>query len=380
MKDRFDASDLAELVERRSDGPHVTVYLPTHRTHPDSDQDPIRFRNLLEETRGTLTETLRTPEIDTILQRGTDLLEDADFWNHQRDGLAVFLTKGWERVHRLSTSVLEFATVGPRFHVKPLLPLLAADSHFYVLTVDQNDVGLFRGSRDVLEPIEMPDAPADMAEALQYDDLEKQTQFHVAGGGSAIVHGHGVGGEVDKGLIERFLRAVDDGLWPVVRDDEAPLVLAGVEYEQAIFRSVTRYRHVLDEGIEGNPEGLELRDLHERAWSIVRPLFERGREAAAERFIAAAGRGDPVAVEVADVARKASEGRIDTLFVPLGERQWGTVNPRTLEVTVDDEAGIETVDLFDHAAIHTLMASGTVYAVPPQNVPGDGPAAALLRF
>jgi hypothetical protein len=194
------------------------------------------------------------------------------------------------------------------------------------------------------------------------------------------VHGHGSGGEVDKVLIERFLRAVDDGLWPVVRDDDAPLVLAGVAYEQAIFRSVTRYRHVLDEGIEGNPEGRDLRDLHERAWSIVRPLFERDRQQAAERFTAAAGRGEPVAAEAAEVARTASEGRIDTLFVPLGERRWGTVNPSTLEVTVDDEEGIERVDLFDHAAVHTLTASGTVYAVAPEDVPGDGPAAASLRF
>jgi hypothetical protein len=381
LTERLDASEVAELFERRGDGPHVTIYAPTHRTHPDTDQDPIRFRNLLDEARGTLaSEGVRNPEIETILRPGADLLDDADFWNHQRDGLAVFLASGWGRVHRLTTPVPEFATVGPRFHVKPLLPLVAAGSHFYVLAISQNDVGLFQGSRNLLEPIEMPEAPADMAEALKYDDLEKESQFHVAGGGSPIVHGHGAGGEVDKVLIERFLRAVDDGLWPVVGDDDAPLVLAGVAYEQAIFRSVTRYRQVLDEGIEGNAEGLDLRDLHERAWSIVRPLFERDRQQAAERFTAAEGRGEPVAVEAADVARTASEGRIDTLFVPLGERRWGTVNPRTLEVTVDDEEGVASVDLFDHAAVHTLKASGTVYAVAPEDVPGDGPAAALLRF
>lgn len=381
IKERLDASGFAELFERRGDGPNVTIYAPTHRTHPDTDQDPIRFRNLLDEARGALaSEGVRTPDIETILRPGAELLEDADFWNHQRDGLAVFLANGWWRVHRLSTPVPELATVGPRFHVKPLLPLLAAGSHFYVLTISQNHVGLFRGSRDVLDPIEMPEAPASMAEALKYDDLEKEAQFHMAGGGAPIVHGHGSGGEVDKVLIERFLRAVDDGLWPVVRDDDAPLVLAGVAYEQAIFRSVTRYRHVLDEGIDGNPEGLDLRDLHERAWSIVQPLFERDHHQAAERFTAAVGRGEPVAVEAADVARMASEGRIDTLFVPLGERCWGTVNPTTLEVTVDGEEGIDSVDLFDHAAVHTLTASGTVYAVAPEDVPGDGPAAALLRF
>ncbi len=29
--------------------PCLSLYQPTHRTHPDKQQDPIRFRNLLKE-------------------------------------------------------------------------------------------------------------------------------------------------------------------------------------------------------------------------------------------------------------------------------------------------------------------------------------------
>ena len=37
-------------------------------------------------------------------------------------------------------------------------------------------------------------------------------------------------------------------------------------------------------------------------------------------------------------------------------------------------------DLLDRAAVHTLLTAGTIFAVPPQQVPGPGPAAALLRY
>ena len=37
--------DLAALRESH-EAPCISLYQPTHRHHPDSEQDPIRFRNL----------------------------------------------------------------------------------------------------------------------------------------------------------------------------------------------------------------------------------------------------------------------------------------------------------------------------------------------
>ncbi len=37
-------------------------------------------------------------------------------------------------------------------------------------------------------------------------------------------------------------------------------------------------------------------------------------------------------------------------------------------------------DLMDLAALHTLLNGGTVYAVMPEQVPGDTAVAAILRY
>jgi hypothetical protein len=76
----------------------------------------------------------------------------------------------------------------------------------------------------------------------------------------------------------------------------------------------------------------------------------------------------------------ALQGRVDTLFVAAGEQRWGTADPRTLQVTIHDLPQPGDEDLLDRAAVHTLLTSGTVFAVPVQQVPGPGPAAVLLRY
>jgi hypothetical protein len=157
-------------------------------------------------------------------------------------------------------------------------------------------------------------------------------------------------------------------------------VLAGVGYERAMFRQLTRYPHVLEEGIEGNPEELRPPELHQRAWTILEPVFTRAREESAERYRQAAAREQGAVCSVEDVVRAALQGRVDTLFVPVGEQRWGTVDPRTLQAVLHPAPLPDDEDLLDRAAVQTLLTSGTVFAVPPEQVPGPGPAAALLRY
>ena len=373
-----------ELI-RYAAGPCVSVFLPTHRVTPDSGQDPIRLRNLLDEAEKQLVAAgLQTSVAREVLRPGRDLLGTGPFWSYQSDGLAVFLAPGWSRIFRLPEEFGELVVVTDRFHVKPLLTLLAAGHRFYVLALSQNQVRLLEGTPHGVQEVELAGVPQNLREALKYDDLEKELGLHVAGrggpGARVVFHGHGTGGEVGKALLERFLRQVDDGLREVLKTETAPLVLAGVDYEQAMFRQLTRYPHVLGEGLGGNPEQLRPAELHERAWTIVEPVFARARQQAAQRYEQAAGRGQGAVWAVTEVVRAALRGQVDTLFVAVGEQQWGTADPQTLQVRIHDQPQPGDEDLLDRAAVHTLLTSGSVFAVPPQQVPGPGLVAALLRY
>ncbi len=63
------------------------------------------------------------PEIEDFLGPAESLVGDEEFWRHQQQGLAVFLARGFNRIHKLPIAVPEESFLGDHFHIKPLLPL-----------------------------------------------------------------------------------------------------------------------------------------------------------------------------------------------------------------------------------------------------------------
>ncbi len=92
-------TDLDQLLSDRA-GPCVSIYQPTHRQHPDNEQDPIRFRNLLKQQPSRCSAN-SAAAVDSALVPFHALADDADFWNHTTDGLAVFGSPELFRVVRL---------------------------------------------------------------------------------------------------------------------------------------------------------------------------------------------------------------------------------------------------------------------------------------
>ncbi|MEG4117389.1 hypothetical protein QUA43_07935 [Microcoleus sp. N9_B4] len=73
-------------------------------------------------------------------------------------------------------------------------------------------------------------------------------------------------------------------------------------------------------------------------------------------------------------------GRVDRLFVALGVQQWGSFIPDTNAVQVHPDAELGDEDLLNAAAIQTILNGGTVYAMPPEQVPEEAPLAAIFRY
>ena len=84
----FAREDL-ELLLSPHPRPCVSLFLPTHRHHPGTDQDPIRFKNLLRRAADLLSEE-HGPKAAQELLEPLEALASPAFWNHQKDGLAIF--------------------------------------------------------------------------------------------------------------------------------------------------------------------------------------------------------------------------------------------------------------------------------------------------
>jgi hypothetical protein len=73
--------------------------------------------------------------------------------------------------------------VGGQFFVKPLFEWLNQDQHFYILAISQDELRLLEGKRHGIEEVDLVGVPSSLAEALRWDDPDKQSQFHTVGRG-----------------------------------------------------------------------------------------------------------------------------------------------------------------------------------------------------
>jgi hypothetical protein len=387
--DALRKTDLRELVEW--DGKwHVSIYMPLHRAGRDQQQNPIRLKNLMAEAEKKLLEDgVRRPVAEKMLSPAEELLTDRDFWQHQANGLAVFLSEGYTKVFRLSEHFDEMVVVSNSFHVKPILPLLSGNGNFYILALSMNQVRLFRASREYVSEVELVDMPKSMGEALQIEDLQKNLGFHtdtantVAGTGGerpAIFYGQGVEANKKDDILQYFHK-VDEGLSRHLEDDSLLMVIAAVDYLQSIYREASSYRNLLEAGIEGSPDRKDAKELQAEAWKRVEPVFMKNQQQALDRFAELQGQQNGLASsDLEPVVRAAAGGRVETLIVPLGVQRWGRYDPETDSVRLDPEPTPWNDDLLNFAAMQTLLNSGNVYAVPQEQIPNQAEIAAIYRY
>jgi len=368
----------------------ISIYMPTHRTGVDAQQDPIRLKNLLGEAEKRLSDRgIGTRDIQSLLEPANKLLQDSNFWQHQSDGLAIFLSPSGVRRYRLPLGFEKFVAVMDHFHIKPLLPLFTGDGQFYILALSQNVVRLLNGTRYSVSEIDIGQVGGSLAEAILSDGHQASLQLHASGStggkfgaGSATFHGQGGGSdEGDKNELLRYFHLVSDGLTEFLQGDQVPLVLAGVEYLLPIYKEANTYPNLMDTVITGNPDLLSADELHKNAWDIIEPHFQAAQEEATAHYQQLAGQAsERVAGTLEKIIPAASDGRIETLFIATGVQHWGVFNPDTNEIEFHDQMESGDESLLDLAAVQTYLKGGTVYAVETDKVPGGTTAAAVLRY
>ncbi len=374
--------DLTQLIQRE-EGWHVSLFIPTYSSGPVTEQNPIRYRNLLTQAKEKLVAAgVRAPDAAAFLEPAQRLVGDSHFWQKQRDGLAVFLSPSVAFVYRVKLALPERVVVGPSFALRPLLPLLTDAPEFYVLALSLNNVRLFKGNREALANVELADTPTSLDEALRYTELGKEhLSFSVApsGAGDAISYGRGIKSDILKDEVLAFFQQLNKGVVAAIGKSQAPLILAGVDYLFPIYREANSYAFLVEEGIPGNPERALPADLHARAWPIAAPLFKRGRETDAARYRELAGTGR-TATAIEHVAPAAAQGRVETLFVSRDATQWGVFDAVTGTVTPHADAVAGDEDLVDVAATAAYLNGAAVHVVGAAEMPEAGPFAAILRY
>lgn len=388
----FSRDDLAVLLADPQ-APAISLFLPTHTAGREIRQDPIRLRNLLDQARSRLEASgLRGADADSLLGEASALLEDGEFWRHQAQGLAVFVDAGRTLVHRIPVPVTEAVFVDDRFHVRPLLPALAADGSFYVLTVSLQRAQLFQGSRYGLEPVPLETLPRGfdnllnggpdrLGEGVERSDHTVRKPVTANAADAPAYAGDGSQRLTTNDELMQYVKQLAAGIDQFLGGRDLPVVLVADERVLGHFLAVNRYRGLVQPGIPLQPDSLGLDDLHARAYAQVKPRFDQGRRDGLERFrmLAADGSGRGSS-DVAGIVAAALEGRVDRLFLREGAECWGRFLPDMARAVLHTERQEGDRELLDLAAGNVLAKGGEVFELPAEEMPVETPAAAVLRF
>ncbi len=374
-------SEIDSLVQAEG-WPAISMYMPVSRI--GDNQDPLRYKNFLTKVEAKLVDGgMRTTEARSLLEHEYDLAKDTMFWKHLgADGLAVFRSPQTRLHYPLPVPFKELFTVGPRFHVRPLLPLLSG-GRYLVLALSRKDLRLFQGNRYRLKEKELPEGtPKSMEEALQYEP-EQQLQFHtktgsVSGKRAAMFHGHGAGVDDQNENLERYFQIVDRTLFSIP-EEECPVVLAGTEELQAVYRQISRNKLILSRGITHSVRDLSAETLHRKAWDIAQEYFSRDEQKAVENFRDNLN-GSRVADDLQSVLTAAFDGRVENLFVAENELVWGVFDPDSRQAIVQDQADGRISELLDEAVFWTIRKKGTVYIRKRENMPAFSVICGQLRY
>ena len=361
-------------------GPCLSVYFPLNRQTLNPSDEARRWKRVVRE----LGES--TPRLG---DKGRELVHSLTDWQALSEGrtgkertLVVFRSPQHFSRMWIRAETPERIAVGPEFLIRPLLPLLA-NPVFCVLALSQNDTRLLRCTLNSSEEIPLAGAVTNFEQFMNSakpDHIRDNRAAAGPGGGSSrgITFGTASNMEDHDEYLANFFRQIDRSLAATLKETCEPVILAAVEHELSLYRSLSDYPHLLEEGIQGAPNGLKGGEMHARALAVLDRHRQNALKSVLAEYNHLAG-GGRATNRLKEIVTAAHDGRVNKLIVPDSMEQTGSMDEASHRVKAKEGDG-EEYDLLNSAAVQTLLHGGQVFVAPNNKMPNGSPLAAIFRY
>jgi Bacterial archaeo-eukaryotic release factor family 7 len=384
----FTRKDLRRLIELEG-GPHLSAFLPAPLRILDGEQDRIRIGNLVREARQTLREFwMPESDADTLLEPLRKFADDAVLAQPRTYSVAIFLCENFFQPFRIDTAIEYQWFIGRKFHVRSLLPEMERLESYYVLTLSEKKVALFKGLDGALEQQSVDGMQESFKEFEATFSADSGLQIHSSGVRSsgkqgAVFHGHGGIADSELADLENYLKHIDHAIHSFLTPfPPAPIILAGVDSLTSKYRHISHSETILPDCLSGNVDHLSANELHHRVCNIAAQEHFRLRN---EQVIRIREHDVPVETNSELILAAAVEGRIETLFIDRDAELFGMFYAdrgilKEIKHAPTGDPADASHDLIELAAAETLKRGGAVHAVQRTEMPFDRAMAAALRF
>ncbi|HUS05454.1 MAG TPA: hypothetical protein VMZ52_04115 [Bryobacteraceae bacterium] len=339
--------------------PSITIFIPLRRKEQRRREEGVRLRTALQAVESKLRARQLEPSvIGELIEPISEMVDDDETWTRDGGTLVIMRSRSVLRSFSVPQELPEGASVADHFCVLPILSALEQRKAFYLLALSQNHVRLLYCTDEHSEEIPLPAGmPKSLEDWLSTSGPTGSNSHRPEGGGT--FNSTTDRDKANEHLLN-FFRVVNKGIFDLLKNESVPLVLAGVEKELALYRSVNTYAQTVAEGVHGAPDGLKGGEMHRRALEIAQPAFAADLAKALADFERLGGT-NRTATDLAAIEKAAREGRVAHLLVAERESE-----------TSDDQANA--------AALLTLANRGIVTVAGPDKVPSESGLAAILRY
>ncbi|TSA79416.1 hypothetical protein FNU79_17945 [Deinococcus detaillensis] len=347
--------------------PSVTITLPTYRTSPDNQKDPIRLKNLVTETTNRLEAEYGKRE---TLKLREQLQELADSVNHEHnlDGLALFVSAAYQEVFKLPYRLPERVVLDDTFLTRDLVFAMNRTPQYLALMLTEKPTRLYLGRGPDLHEVR---------------DYGFPREYSGPGTGVAVQMGIGASPsrEIERAL-EEFMRQVDTGLRGAVQALPFPVVLVGLSENLGMFKRVSRNTELIVTEVEGGHDHLSAHDLGELIWPQMQAALRERRQDIFEQIEQASGHNRTVS-DLDEAWQAALDGQVDTMVVeqnlhfPARVSQDGR---RLTRLPSGGDGPDDAADAVDEMIEHVMQRGGRAVFVDDGELAATGGMVMLTRY
>lgn len=365
----------------------ISIFIPTHRAGKKvlQEEDALRLKNQLKDVKNKLTKKgLSADQINKRTKPVQELIDNSSFWREQSDGLAIFIADGFTKTYTLPVHFVEFNYISTSFYLKPMMHMFVGDGSFYLLMLERRNVKLYECTQHSFTEMIIDDLiPESKRDRVGFDYEEKNLQFRTgqAGSGQVMYHGQEAATGKRKNEIKKYLRAINDGLAPLFTEDNMPMLIVAQDFLFDIYKEVNTHSNLMKDNLKVNFSDTDIFDVHELAWEMMAPVFDKSRKDKTARFLEDQGTGK-TAIGMDKILPAAFNGKIDALFCENKADVFGNYKEvnNTITVTQDEESD-NAISLMNLAAIKTFLNGGEVYLLDKEDMPNPNSRLnALYRY
>ena len=362
------------------DSPCVSIYMSTKPAHKGEFKKlEIEFKNLLQETEKKLKDNwgYKQRDVDKLLEEAASLAADINFWQEQKEGIAVFFSQNKFELFKLPIDIHNTTHVSQCFNIKQLTSALWYDKKYYILALSPNFNQLYQADRNTVEKVNLKELPKSIKEFLNIDDEGAQKYQSMSRAGTASVfHGENATDNDQEDLFH-YLKEVDRVVFKELKTKDDYLLVVADDNLFSLYKDINSYSNLLAENISGNVNDMNKKELKEKSWKIVEPHIDDYLKSVKEDFEELKG-SDKISKNLLEILEAAYFSRVDSLMINKEAEKEGVFSSEEKEIKDINER--ENYDLYNFAAVQTILNGGKVYPLSEGKMPDNAEIAAIYRY